>query len=340
MIQKNLRLYASILLGFVCFMLNASQAKALTVTPLRFELTANPGDTVSDKLRLYNDSDKTITYYFVTANFEAKDESGQPQFVPTTNDLAGWIQTQSSVTITPRSYSVIDFKIDVPANAEPGGYFSALFASTKPPSNGNEQKISLSGQVGALVLFRVNGNIKEGADILEYNTLAKQYFFSSLPVGFYFRFQNSGADRAKPLGDIIIKNIFGVTSKIVSVNNDGGSVLPKSIRRFESYWLESGGPKQQDPKFGMYSGSEPGFWNHVKYQWQHFALGRYSATLNLAYGYTTQSSATAKTSFWVLPWQLLLVEIISVVIALSILLGISVWIVYKIIRRIEKRLKK
>ena len=333
----NLSLVLGMLLGAAIFF-TAKPVKALTITPLRFELNANPGDSVSGKLKFFNEENKPVTYYFVSYNFEAKDETGQPQFVSAANNLAKWINKPGNVTLEARSYQMVDFSITIPKDAEPGGYFAGLFASTMPEKE-QAQNIVLTEEIGTLILFRVNGDIPEGANILEFDLKGKNIFYSSLPVDFYYRFKNSGADRIKPLGDIIITNFFGSVSKIIKANSDGGNILPQSIRRFEAAWLEPAGSGgvEQDPNIVRPQKPQNGFWKKVRYEWENFSFGRYSAKLNIVYGYNTQTSVTAKTSFWVFPWRFLLVAAASIIIFLSLLLSAAVWIVYKIIKRLGKR---
>lgn len=324
-----------LILGFLSY---AKFSQAITITPLRLELSANPGDTVGSNFKIYNDTDKQQNYYFLTSNFEAKDESGEPTFTSQTGGLADWIQKPQSISVSARSHQVVDFLISVPKDAEAGGYFAGLLTSIKPPEiDGQSSKVSLSSQVGVLILFRVNGNVPEGANVLEYDTQNHKHFYTSLPVEFYYRFQNGGGDRLKPLGDIIISNTFGSTTKIIRANYDGGNVLPKSIRRFKAGWYEAGDPKEQDPKILSTPVQPKGFWKNVAYEFNHFAFGRYTAKLTLVFGHDTQTSVIKKTSFWIFPWQLLLVAIISIFIFLAGLIGVAVWIVYKIIRWRDNR---
>jgi hypothetical protein len=59
-------------------------------------------------------------------------------------------------------------------------------------------------------------------------------------------------------------------------------------------------------------------WNDVKYQWQNFAFGKYKATIKVVYGTKELRSANAKVTFWVIPWQLLLVTISGAAVILVV----------------------
>lgn len=296
--------------------LTAPLAQAITITPPRLELDGDPGTTVSSEFKVVNESQSSTTYYTQVENFEAKDESGNPQFVQAKEGLATWISVESAVTVGPGERKTIPFTIRIPRNAEPGGYFSSIFVRTTPPSvSGGE--VSIGARLGTLVLLRVNGDIQEGVDILEFSTKEKQRFFTSLPIELYYRFQNTGADRVSPKGDVIIKNLIGLKAKVLSANRTDGSVLPRSIRRFETAWVNGGGG-QEDPATVVNARNPGGFFEEVKYQWNHFAFGYYKANLNITYG-QNNDVAEGTFRFIVFPWQLFVVVLVGTVVGLTVL---------------------
>jgi hypothetical protein len=293
----------------------AAPAHAATVTP-RIELTGDPGQTVSGSMKLLNEEKQSKTYFITFENFESQDETGSPHFTPRREDLAAWLEAPETVTVGPSGFADVPFKVRIPAEAEAGGHFAAIFFQTEPPNKDRPGSIAISSKLGSLILLTVSGEFQQGATILEFRTKNKQRLFTSLPVSFYYRFQNVGGDHLKPVGDVLISNSLGRLTKILPANPVDGSVLPKSIRRFETIWAFGGKPLEQDPA------TEPpaapkGFWNNVQYQWHNFALGKYRATLKVVYGQPLQS-ANAKYTFFVLPWQLLLTVLIAVLLFLII----------------------
>lgn len=312
-------------LGLLCA-ITPLQAQALTASPIKIELNADPGKTVTSQFKLYNEGKTTETFYILAQNFEAKGEDGTPTLVSGTDGLAGWIEPINSVTIGPKEYKTIPLAITVPKSAEPGGYFAAILSSTVPPTTKDNQNVLLEGQVGTLVLLQVNGNFQQGAHILEFGTSSKSSWFTSLPVEFYYRFQNAGASYQKPIGDLVIKNMFGGTTKTIPTNSDRGNVLPKSIRRFTSTW------------FGAEENSKlpKGFFNQVRYEWNNFALGRYTANLNLVYGNSTDQTAYAHTAIWVFPWQLILTAAVTTVVVFGLSISIAALIILRILKKRRK----
>lgn len=292
------------------------QAQAITISPPRLELTADPGATINGKFDVTNDSQSDTVYYTQVENFEAGDETGNPQFVPGREGLATWIEVQSQVTVRAGEIRTIPFTVTVPRNAEPGGYFASIFVrTTPPPQSGGE--VSIGARLGTLILFRVSGEMKEGVNILEFATVDKQRFFTSLPIEFYYRFQNTGADRVKPEGEIKVKNLIGLTAKSLNANRPDGSVLPRSIRKFDSPWVTAGGG-EEDPVTVVPTETIDGFFAQAKNQFSNFAFGYYTANLDIRYG-ENNNTATGKYSFFVIPWQLLVIAISGLIVLFIIL---------------------
>lgn len=278
-------------------------AQAITVSPPRLELAGDPGAVINSEFKVTNDGTQAAIYYTQVENFEAGDESGNPIFVPAREGLATWVKVAPTVNAEAGQQITIPFSIQVPRNAEPGGYFASIFVrTTPPPTSANE--VSIGARVGALLFVRVNGEMREGVTILEYATKENQRVFTSLPVEFYYRFQNTGADRVKPEGSIVIKNLVGITAKNLNANRQDGSVLPRSIRRFESAWINSGGGSE-DVNALPPTETVDGFFASAKSQFDNFAFGYYTANLDIRYG-ENNNTATGKYRFFVIPWQLLI----------------------------------
>jgi P pilus assembly chaperone PapD len=81
--NKLLRLTAALL---VCFLWIASAGRILaqtagqrgiTIIPPKFELFANPGDQLTESLRVRNESVSPITYQILVEDFSTSGEEGQ-----------------------------------------------------------------------------------------------------------------------------------------------------------------------------------------------------------------------------------------------------------------------
>ena len=313
--MRHLALITILVLGGVVFF--APQTDALTVSPPKMELTGDPGQIIAGWFDLFNEQDTVKIFYSSFENFEARGETGNPYFLPSTTGLATWITTSESITLEPGEREKIPFSISIPENVEPGGHFAAIFWSTTPSQVQKGGQVAIGAKIGILVLLRVSGELKEGGGLLEFKTEDGK-FLTSLPITFFYRFSNDGGDRIKPAGEIKIKNTLGFTSAVLDANKREGNVLPGSIRKFTALWHSKGQrisdlTKMEElelmAKITKEGKEKKGFFEIAGAQWNNFAFGMYNAKLVLTYG---QDNKTAEDSFrfFVVPWQLLSIIII------------------------------
>ncbi len=279
-------------------------AQALTISPARMEVSADPGVTLEQEFLLINEQATTETFYTSVQNFDAQGETGTPNFSDAKEGLASWIKVADKITLKPGERVKVPFTLQVPTNADAGGHFSAIFLTTTPPATTEGGQVAIGAKVGMLVLLTVSGDIKEGGGVKAFGLKDGVRFVTSLPVNFVYRFANDGNDRVKPEGNIVLRNSLYFKTEELNANPQLGNILPNSTRRFEVTW---GGEKIDK--------AAP-FMDHVKYQWRNFALGAYFASLDLAFGTKTSSSSTV---FFVLPWQLMTVMLIIAIIVIIVL---------------------
>lgn len=306
----NKTIFYSISLLLLLIVLPFKFAQALTFSPPRFEIQGDPGQIVEKEMTLINEGTDPQTFYSVFRNFEAEGETGVPSPTDSDTGLASWLRTEKQITLAPKSSQQVAFQVFIPQDATPGGYFAMVLWSTTSPEAVPGQ-VAIGAQTGPLVLLTVNGAIKESGGIKEFSTKNNQKFYLSLPVDFYFKFRNDGGDRIKPIGDIKIKNIFGLGGTTIAANRVEGNILPNGTRKFETEWKGKGDKAESEM-----SKADPktlGFFENVKNEWRNFAFGHYTATLSLTYGATTKA-AESTVAFWIFPWQLLLVIVIALIL--------------------------
>lgn len=314
-------------------------ASALTLTPVRLEIAGDPGQTLTKEMTLINERTTAETYYVSYANFEAQGETGNPSFVEPKDDIGTWIKAPGSVFLAPGTSQVVSLTITIPKTAEPGGHFGTIFWGTTPNDLAPGQ-VAIGAKTGMLVLLRVSGAISEKGGLLEFATKNKQKFYTSLPVDFYYRFENAGTDRIKPIGSIKMRDTIGITAATVPGNPVDGNILPKSIRRFETTWQGKDGTKL------LSEAVDENFFDKVQREYRNFAFGHYTADLKLAYG-TSGQVARGSFSFWVFPWHLSLVVLILLLILSFVLFeevrAYNRWIIKKArmqIERMQQAMKK
>lgn len=277
----------------VCFLLLPAYVSALTISPTKIEVAVDPGQTAIGEIEVFNEQQEVKTFYTTYENFEPRGETGAPYFVGGGAGLASWIESIKSFDIQPGEKIVVPYSITVPADSTAGGYFAGIFFGTQPPSLNGESEVSIGGKVGTLVLLRVNGDITEEGGLLDFKA-GEKFLHTTLPVTFSYRFNNNGGDRVVPKGQIVVKNSFFQNTTTLAVNSSEGSVLPGSIRKFETVWEE-----------GAIAADAP-FFSIVKYQLTHFHFGVYQAVLDVSWGESNQQG-NSKVWMVIVPWQLLLI---------------------------------
>jgi len=284
-------------------------AGAITIGPAKLELEADPGHILTGEMSLFNETDKAGTFYISFQKFI--EEEGKKMFLRDEESLiAEWIETLESVSLAAGERRNIPFIIRVPENAPPGGHFAVAWWSTVPPEA--KGGVGIAVRAGILIFLRVSGEVTEEAEIL-YSP--KQTIVGSLPLAFNVTFKNLGNVHLKPLGNIIIKDLFGRTKAQISINPQRFNVLPESQRTFIADWQGEG-----------------------------IFFGPYRATLEVSYG-SDESKEFKKTALvWVLPWILTLLIVLALIILILVIIkGIpkyNRWVIEKAKRRLEEEQNK
>lgn len=293
------------------FILFGRSAHAITLSPVRIEVSGDPGSVIQTKVKILNEGDSTVTLYKSAEGFDGEGETGTPKLNGSKEGLPSWINTDNQVTIEAGAVEEIPVAIVVPQGTDGGGYYGALCWSDNPPATSG-QNVSIGSKICSIVLVNVSGDVKEGGGILEYFLTQKKNYYNALPVSFTYRFQNNGNALVKPEGEITIRN-FGIKAKTLNANPVDGNVLPRGgIRKYDILWSK-GADNFEDIE------NVKGFFNVAKYQWKNFAFGRFTAELNISFGFKEKTFETQKLSFWVIPWQLLIILLIAFMILFKVI---------------------
>jgi len=265
-----------------------AQEVGLTISPLTFELTADPGDTITNELRVFNPTSNRFSVDMDVEDFTATGELGSV-IVETTEDetysLKKWVVFDPpTFSLDPGEKQFVRFVINVPAEAEPGGHYGSILATIKA-SIGEVSGTGVTSKVGALVLLSVPGTVTENLIVEEFSA---PDFQEGGPVPFVARFSNTGSVHVRPIGFVQITNLLG--RKVEDVPFPQKNVIPGAKRLVEFDWLPSG-----------------------------FTAGRYTASLVGHYG-QTNIPLSAVTTFWVLPWKQLSVLGFGLLVGLFLLI--------------------
>jgi hypothetical protein len=268
-----------------------AKADSYTISPPKYELFANPGDSLSEKLKVRNDGDTQVTYQVNVEDFRAEGDDGSinlvdPQTSRDSFSLASWITAEpNKFTVPANEEAIVTFTIHVPKTGEPGGHYATVLIKQAGAGDTSTSGATVDTRVGSLILLRVSGNTTEKATLESFN--AENGFQQYGPINFNMRFKNEGNVHVAPTGTIVISNIFG--KKVKEIPFVPANVLPDANRVIKASWDDKG------------------------------MIGRYTASLVVTYGQSKQTLA-GSTSFIVFPiW--LMVVILAVIVLIYLLVA-------------------
>ena len=309
----------------------------VTVSPVYFDLTADPATNVSETVRIRNNTTSPIPVKLGVEKITG-DLNGNVTLTPNANDqTVSWIKFQSNtVVLKPLEWTDIPFTIQIPSDAGYGYYFAITFAqdNTSPLSK-NGAVITGAAAVPILLDVRKPG-AKADAKIMQFSTtsVVNEY----LPVNFVVKVENTGNIHIQPHGNIFITDGSGNNIAILDVNQSLGNILPNSARIFNASW--SDGFLVREPviidgqaKLDKNGNPEETLsinWNKLT----SFRIGRYTANLLLVFDNGKRDVPMEENiTFWVFPYKILGGFILALII-LFLLIRIALK------RYVNKQLKK
>jgi hypothetical protein len=296
----------------------ARTSQAINLVPPILDYASQPGQTLTGRVKIVNDTAAAETYTVSTANFRAGGETGEPlfDFTSAPTDLATWIKTSvTKLELAPQQMAMVNLSITIPNNAEPGGHYAGVFFSTAPTTQGN---VNIQQKTGALVILRVEGAVKEAAQVEKLDTVSGHHLLNRLPIEFRLRVRNTGNVHVTPRGTLTVRNVWGREVAKMDINPKDGAVLPNSVRRFDVAWIKN---SVATPTGGNWLTN---FFPEIGQEWRNFAGGPYTVTLAAEYG-SGHQPLTAVLHLWAWPWHLTILGLI--------ILGILVYLAIIGIRR-------
>lgn len=282
-----------------------TNANGIRVSPVRSDLTINPGGTQTITLSVQNITKTDATFQAIVNDFVAgNNEDGQPALILDSNkyapshSLKRYIKTIPNVTIPAGQTKDVKVTITVPSDAAAGGYYGAV-RFTPAGSTDSTKNVTVSASVGSLILVKVPGDIKENVTLESFDVRhgldakgASSFFVSNTGLYAVARFNNTGNVHEQPFGKVVLKRGDKIIQTVEINNSDPrGNVLPDSVRRF--------GAKLD----------KVGLW------------GRYTVDGNFGYGSNGQL-LTGSTSFLVIPLFFIIAVIVVIVVILAAILGL------------------
>lgn len=303
--------------GFGVKALAAPTTLGLTVSPPTYELSANPGDSLSNTIRVTNDSDSAVTLAVAAQDFTVGGTEGSVtvEDKTSTSSFSSWFNfSTTQIQLAAKGTALVPFTINVPKGAEPGGHFATVLFNPVVTANSSSTGASVIQRVGSLILMKVSGAIVEQGSITRFSTKSFKGSFQTVtasdgktkiyvasaeqlnqeharsyynkgPVAFDVLIKNSGNVHFKPGGTVTIYNIWG--HKVDQVALDPHNVFPGGERRITVVW----------PAVNLWG-------------------GYYRAQVAAVYG-SQNKILTAETVFWAFPlWAIILILVVLILVIL------------------------
>lgn len=226
----------ALLIGFatLCQMKAAHAQLSISAHPLIIQQKVDPATTWSGSATVTNPNKFPIQVRPEKENLSGGVE-GQIQLTGETDQpfgLASWIVFDSSSTFSVEPYGkhTVNFKVNIPANATPGGHYGAvLFRGINATSTTTGAGLGISGRVGTVMLFEVSGDVKKTGSITSVNFPT---FISHGPINISFKIQNGGNTFFSPEGAVTFENLW---NKYIGTW-EPRVVFPGFDRTFKTSW--------------------------------------------------------------------------------------------------------
>lgn len=320
----NIKYFSFLIFLFsICYLLFAvgqTSAQAnlpLTVAPSRQEILVDPGEKTAVIVKFLNQGDAPVSGTLKVVDFVVEDKEGTPTFIEETPTITGVTQISprfsaaswftlpyDRITIAPQNKVTIQAKIQVPADARPGGRYVAIYfepgGEVSPALGGQKEATTpISIRLAGLVYLRVSGPIKEDAYVVRFQI---PRFSEHGPLTAITEILNRGDYHIRPKGKIVLSNFLG---KVVDEQAlIGQNIFPDVSRVYE---------------------------NKLGSKWM---FGKYKAELAASYG-EEGKALTAVTFFWVVPYK----EISAGLLAL-VIIGLIITLIVRRFRRRQQELEE
>lgn len=283
-----------------------TSSKVMTVIPPRLEISAKPGETVRKIVQFRNESENTAYLAVVAKDFIVSNNTGQPDFVDARVSgrwaASSWLKiNNSSLSVSPKSLANVNVTINIPQDALPGGHYAGILYEAKglasPFGKGVGAGSAITQVVGTLVYINVAGPITENATVKKFEVPG---FSEYGPIPFTTEINNLSDVHIKPVGQITVRNLFGQVATQLTL--DERNIFPGASLLYSNTWPEK------------------------------LLIGRFRADLEVAYGSGRALKATA--FFWVFPWKIALIIVLTI-----ILIGLIAYLAYKKIKSRQEELE-
>lgn len=214
-------------------------SQGIQISPINYEYEISPGNSTNGQFIVSNVTDQPMNYLLETENFSDVSDEGAPSFggvdepemgITTLKDWIIIAPTDKEGTIAPGDRKMIQFSIDIPVGADPGGHYAALFAKQVTKTPEGKSVLGVQNRVGALILVTVPGNVTKTAQITNF-TYTK--FFWKDPAEFAMKVKNTGSVHYDSVAKVTLTSLLG---KKTEIDLGKHTIIPKFSREYAAKW--------------------------------------------------------------------------------------------------------
>ncbi len=202
--------------------ISAASLQGLTVSPLRSELSVAPGTSDSGVLTVTNKSSQPMNVSLNAEEFKVIDQQYDYAFTKE-SAVAKWVTFErSDLSLKAGETSQVSYQLSAPLDAEPGGRYISLFASTDTgPSDG---VVGSRQRIASLLYITVLGDVTRAGRLI---SLTSPWAVSG-DNDWSVAIQNSGTTHFRSRYTVNVSNVFGQN---VGIGSSGDAlILPGTIR--------------------------------------------------------------------------------------------------------------
>lgn len=259
----------------------SAPARAFSVYPLKYLITADPGTNTAAAVTVKNDG-AADGIFRLSVLGARQDEKGRVILQPISDRAEEWVEPEfASVFLKAGEERAVNFRIAVPKGAEPGAHYLGLAAEETAAAEG---AVGLKARLATLLTLQIAGVAREELLILRWRPAQK--FLVNKDWRLDWEIKNVGTIDIPVTAKAVIKNWRGKTISESSVLSD--EILILDGRRSDSLSILS-----------AFAPTWP---------------GKYLAQLQINYGRTSQT-VSSSTAVWYLPvWSIAAAGIIILAI--------------------------
>jgi len=312
----------------------ASKPLNIEISPARLVLQGKPGETINTEIKVRNRNAGATKLKIEIMKLKSEGDTISLETPSDNDDFVKWVTFKPKKTFTSKydEWKTIPVTIKIPEDAAFTYDYAVVISNAELPEAIPGSTQSIDGKIAIFTLLDIDApGAVRAAEITRFE--ASKPWVTYLPVGFETEIKNIGNLHVAPIGNLFIKDMLGRQVATLAVNKEAGYILADGSKTVTNEWADGFPYNKQKP-----DGTTELVWDWS--QINSLRMGKYTADIVLVYNDGLRDiPVTSQTTFWVIPWPILLALLAMVLIVLA---GIISFFrsVMRIMRRISGRTKK